>query len=78
MPLNKETKPNQTKSISPKVNLIARPEFELVYYVVAVHHRGASNKIYTYGGVRGVMVTVVRNGHGDASLNPRRGCLHFT
>ena len=30
------------------------------------------------GGVRGVMVIVVENGHGDTSSNPGRGRLHFT
>ena len=29
------------------------------------------------GGARSVTVTVVGNGHGDLSLNPRRDCLHF-
>ena len=31
-----------------------------------------------YGGARGVMVIVVRNGHGDTSSNPLRDSLHFT
>ena len=30
------------------------------------------------GGARGVMVTAVGNGHGDASSNPGRDWLHFT
>ena len=30
------------------------------------------------GGARGVMVIVVRNGHGDTSSNPERDWLHFT
>ena len=30
------------------------------------------------GGVRGVMVIVAGNGHGDMSSNPGRGWLHFT
>ena len=30
------------------------------------------------GGARGVMVTVVGNGHGDTSSNPGRDWLHFT
>ena len=30
------------------------------------------------GGARGVMVIVVRNGHGDTSSNPGRDRLHFT
>ena len=40
--------------------------------------------IYTYihchpqTGARGVMVIVVRNGHGDTSSNPGRDWLHFT
>ena len=38
MPLNKEIKPNQTKGISPKVNIIARLEFELAYYNVEIQH----------------------------------------
>ena len=29
-------------------------------------------------GARGVMVIVVRNGHGDTSSNPGRDWLHFT
>ena len=29
------------------------------------------------GGARGVMVTVVGNGHGDTSSNPGRDWLHF-
>ena len=29
------------------------------------------------GGVHGVMVTVIGNGHGDLSSNPRWGSLHF-
>ena len=32
----------------------------------------------TEGGVLGVMVIVVGNGHGDTSSNPGRGRLHFT
>ena len=31
-----------------------------------------------YGGARGVMVIVVRNGYDDTSSNPRRDWLHFT
>ena len=31
-----------------------------------------------YGGVRGVMVIVVGNGHGDTSSNTGRDWLHFT
>ena len=34
--------------------------------------------IYRTGGARGVMVIVVRNGHGDTSSNPGRDLLHFT
>ena len=30
------------------------------------------------GDARGVMVIVVGNGHGDASSNTGRDCLHFT
>ena len=30
------------------------------------------------GGARGVIVTVVGNGHGDSSSNPGRDWLHFT
>ena len=30
------------------------------------------------GGARGVMVTVVGNGHDDTSSNPGRDWLHFT
>ena len=30
------------------------------------------------GGVRGVMVIVVENGHGDTSSNPGRDWSHFT
>ena len=30
------------------------------------------------GGAHGVMVSVVGNGHGDASSNPGRDWLHFT
>ena len=30
-----------------------------------------------YGGARGVVVIVVRNGHGDTSSNPGRDWLHF-
>ena len=30
------------------------------------------------GGVRGVMVIVVGNGHGDTSSNPGQDWLHFT
>ena len=30
------------------------------------------------GGVRGVMVTVVGNGHGDTSSKSGRDCLDFT
>ena len=30
------------------------------------------------GGVHGVMVIVVENGHGDSSSNPAPGLLHFT
>ena len=30
------------------------------------------------GGARGVVVIVVRNGHGDTSSNPGRDWLHFT
>ena len=30
------------------------------------------------GGVRGVMVIVVGNGHSDTSSNPERGWSHFT
>ena len=38
MPLNKETKPNQTlKGICPKENVIAQLEYELAYYDSAVH-----------------------------------------
>ena len=33
---------------------------------------------YVNRGVRGVMVIVVGNGHGDMSLNPGRDWLHFT
>ena len=32
----------------------------------------------SFGGARGVMVIVVRNGHGNTSSNPVRGLLHFT
>ena len=36
------------------------------------------SKIYViYGGVRGIMVTVVTNGHGDTSSSPEPGILHF-
>ena len=37
--------------------------------------------VYAYIDCRvacGVMATVLRNGHGDPSSNPRRVCLHFT
>ena len=34
--------------------------------------------IFPLGGARGVMVIVVRNGHGDSSSNPGREWLHFT
>ena len=30
------------------------------------------------GGVRGVMVIIVGNGHGDTSSNPGQDWLHFT
>ena len=30
------------------------------------------------GGVCGVMDTVMGNGHGDQSSNPRQSCWHFT
>ena len=33
--------------------------------------------IVILGGVRGVIVTVQGNGHGDPSSKPERGCLHF-
>ena len=33
---------------------------------------------YHYSQIHGVMVTVVGNGHGDSSSNPRRDWLHFT
>ena len=33
--------------------------------------------VYKWGGVSGVMVTVVGNGHGDPSSNSGRGCLYF-
>ena len=33
---------------------------------------------YFCGGARGVMVSVVGNGHGDTSSNSRRDWLHFT
>ena len=29
-------------------------------------------------GVHGIMINVVRNGHGDSSSNPEWGYLHFT
>ena len=29
-------------------------------------------------GVRDAVVIVVGNGHGELSLNPEQGCLHFT
>ena len=35
-------------------------------------------KEYCFGGARGVMVSVVRNGHGHTSSNPGRDWLHFT
>ena len=33
---------------------------------------------YIHGGVHGVMVTVVGNGHGEQSSSTGQGCLHFT
>ena len=45
------------KDIRPKVNVIARLEFELAYYNIS-------------GGARGVIVIVVGNRHGDTSSNP--------
>ena len=30
------------------------------------------------GGIRSAMITVFRNGHGDTSSKPGRGCLHLT
>ena len=33
---------------------------------------------YHVGGVRGVMVIVIGNGHGDTSSNPGRGWLDFS
>ena len=33
--------------------------------------------MFLFGGVRGVMVIAVENGHGDAILNPGSGRLHF-
>ena len=53
------------KGISPKVNVIRRMEFELMYNDIT-------------GEVRGVMNIVVENGPGYSSSNPGRGCLHFT
>ena len=35
-------------------------------------------EVYIFGGIRGVTVITVGNGHGKPSSNPRRGCLHFT
>ena len=34
--------------------------------------------ITIYGGIRGAMVIIVGNGHGDTSSNPGRDRLHFT
>ena len=39
--------------------------------------RGLSIELF-YGGARGVMIIVIRNGHGDTSSNPGRDRLHFT
>ena len=35
-------------------------------------------KIYTPGGICGVMITVIGNGHGDLSSNSGWGCLYST
>ena len=42
-------------------------------------HDWMGNKIQSnLGGVRGVMVIVIGNGHGDPSSNPGWDWLHFT
>ena len=41
-------------------------------------HTHTHAHIYIYVFVRGVMATVVTNGHSDQSSNPGQGCLHFT
>ena len=51
--------------INPKVNSIARLEFELAYYDVI-------------GGAHGVMVIVEVSRHDDTSSNPGQGWLQFT
>ena len=40
-----------------------------------IHNEKLSGKS---GGARGVMVIIVRNGHGETSSNPGRDWLHFT
>ena len=72
---------NFPKGICPKVNVMARLEYELAYYDSAVHRfnhyttktplmQFVNKRIYYKpipGGAHGVMVIVVGNGHGDTS-----------
>ena len=41
-------------------------------------HDAHKHKHIPGGGVLGVKVTVIENGHGDPSSNTGQGCLHFT
>ena len=40
-------------------------------------HKDIEIVTYIWKGARGVMVTVVENGHGDTSSNLGRGCMNF-
>ena len=45
-----------------------------VLYRNSIHF--TQNATLDYGGASVSIVTVVRNGHGDSSSNPKRICLH--
>ena len=61
--------------------LLKAKEPSLLYYLAIVEKKNRRVHVFLKGirfGARGVMVIVIRNGHGDLSSNPGRDWLHFT
>ena len=41
-----------------------------------IHTHMYISNTHAHGGARGVQVTIIENGHGDSSSNPRQGISH--
>ena len=62
------------------VKSLGKPQIRLINNSLIIFHTGGLFRkryiklFYAYG----VMDIIIRNGHGDQSLNPGQDCLHYT